>query len=93
MTENTNETHFSLKDWFTKMSQEDQNIIENDIFNTSGVVSINVALENIQDQGIAQGIMNRFRVYLEAKKKGEPVEKLKLEAKELGEFVDREAFK
>ena len=83
-----NAVEFPLKGWFQEMSQDDQAIIENDIFNNVESVPMEQALDEIKDQEVARGITSRLRDYLEMKNKGVPKEDLKKEAKDLREYIN-----
>ena len=85
----TNEkVQFTLKTWFNQMEETQRNVIEAEIFNTSGSVDLETALDKIQDQEVARGIMTRLKGYLDLKGKGASKEVLVLEAKEIAKYID-----
>ena len=88
MPEKINTVELPLKGWFQALSNDEQLIIENDIFNDVESIPIEQALENIKDQEVARGIMNRFRTYLEMKSSGVSKEDLKKEAEDLRKYIN-----
>ncbi len=91
MKEKIDIVEFPLKGWFQEMSQNDQTIIENDIFNDVESIPMEEVLENIKDQEVARGIMSRLRIYLEMKENRVPMEELKKEAKDLREYINNKS--
>ena len=71
------------------MEEEYRNVIENEIFNTSGTVDLDTLLNGVGDNEIARGIMIRFRNYLDLKRHGASKEVLELEAKEVAQYADK----
>ncbi len=85
----TPEAQFPLKNWFNNMEEENRRVIESEIFNTRSNFDLDKALNEIQDQEVARGIMLRFRNYLELKKSQAPRDVIKSEAEEIAQYVDR----
>ena len=78
----------SLEDFFKGLSEADQTVLDNDIFNTNNLPL--EVMEKITDQEAGRGIMGRMRQYLEWKAQGKPKAELKAEALEISELIERQ---
>ncbi len=78
----------SLEDFFKGLSEADQTILDNDIFNVHNLPL--EVMEKITDQEIGRGIMNRMRQYLEWKTQNKSKIELKAEAKEISDLIERQ---
>jgi len=89
---NINEFQSPLRYWFEELNKEDQLILDNDIFNQGGGIALEKAFEMITDQEVARQIMGMFRSYLILKNEKTDNKVLKIEAKNIADFIERKAF-
>jgi hypothetical protein len=80
-----------LRHFFNSLAEDERNIIDNEIFNVSGM-NMDTVLGKVSDQELARDIMSMFRELLEIKNDGADRDVVKAKAEEIRKYIDAKVF-
>lgn len=80
-----------LRHFFNSFNEDEQIIIDNEVFNISGM-DLNTVLDRVSDQELARSIMTMFKEILGMKARKVERADVKAKAEEIRKYIDAKVF-